>query len=346
MSSHFRFAPSPTGRLHIGNIRTAVLNWLAARKSAGTFLLRLDDTDKERSTEEFADGIKRDLAWLGLGWDRLERQSGRLGRYGEVAGRLKESGRLYPCFETADELDRRRKRQQARGLPPAYDRAAMKLSATEAAKLTAEGRRPHWRFRLANSGDDVFTLRPTEITWQDGVRGEQTIDIGSLSDPVLIKEDGSVLYTLASVVDDIDFGVTDIIRGEDHVTNTGVQIDIFRALGAAPPRFAHHSLLIGADGQGLSKRLGALSVASFRDDGLEPEAVTSHAATLGTSDPVAVHAGLDTLIAQFDLGKLSRSPGRFDIEELAALNARLLHAMPYEVAAPRLTARGIAADAA
>ncbi len=340
-----RFAPSPTGRLHIGNIRTAVLNWLYALKCGGTFILRLDDTDRERSTAEFADGIRADLRWLGLHWSREERQSDRTALYDAAAARLRAAGRLYPCFETEDELDRRRKRQMAMGRPPIYDRAALKLDAAERDRLEAEGRRPHWRFRLANTEGDSLAPLPTIVLWNDLIRGDQTVDAGSLSDPVLIRADGSYLYTFTSVVDDIDMTITHVIRGEDHVTNTGVQIQLFEALGGTPPAFGHHSLLVGADGQALSKRLGALSIESFRDDGLEPMAVVSHAALVGTSD--AIHAVADPaeLAALMDFAKISLAPGRFDVEELRALNARLLLGLPYAAVAHRLAAMGIASGA-
>jgi glutamyl-tRNA synthetase len=342
MSPIVRFAPSPTGRLHIGNIRTALLNWLFAAKAGGTFLLRLDDTDRERSTEDNAGAIRRDLAWLGLTWAREERQSARLERYAAAAETLKAAGRLYPCYETEEELDRKRQRRRARGLPPIYDRAALKLTDAERAKLEADGRSPHWRFRLLNTEPNKpLEPVPTLVGWMDLVRGDQSVDIGSLSDPVLIRADGTPLYTFTSIVDDIDFGITHVIRGEDHVTNTGVQIQLFDAFGATSPQFAHHSLLVGGDGQALSKRLGALSVESFRDMGLEPMAVASHAALVGTSDAIAPRAHLSELVETFDLGKLSRSPGRFDVTELKALNAKLLHHLPYDAVADRLEAAGV-----
>ncbi len=346
MNVAVRFAPSPTGRLHIGNIRTAVLNYLYAVKTGGRFLLRLDDTDPERSTEAFAQGIHRDLDWLGLTTDWHARQSDRLERYDEVAASLKASGALYPCFESEDELDRRRKRQMARGLPPIYDRAALKLTPSELSAFDAEGRKPHWRFRLPNTeGSSDLKPLPTIVSWNDLIRGDQTVDLGSLSDPVLIREDGTPLYTFTSVVDDIDFGVTHIVRGEDHVTNSGVQIAIFEALGAEPPAFAHHSLLIGADGHALSKRLGTLSIETFRNDGLEPMAILSHAALLGTSDAIEPHRQIGELAALFDLGKISTAPGRFDVEELRTLNAKLLHRLPYEDVAARLDALAITGGA-
>jgi glutamyl-tRNA synthetase len=342
MTVKLRFAPSPTGRIHIGNIRTAILNYLLALKSGGELMLRLDDTDRERSTDEFAQGIRDDLSWLGFKWTNEARQSDRTARYTEAAHQLRMAGRLYPCYETPDELDRKRKRQHAAGKPPVYDRSALRLTPDERAKLDAEGRKPHWRFRLANSKTaDDLTPQPTAITWPDLVRGTQSVDAGSLSDPVLVREDGTYLYTFTSVVDDIDFGITHIVRGEDHVTNTGVQIDIFNAMGAAPPQFAHHSLLIGADGHALSKRLGALSVLSFRDAGLEPMAVVSHAALVGTSDAIEPHANIEELVALFSLDKISMAPGRFDIEDLKGLNAKLLHKLPYAAVAKRLDASGV-----
>ncbi len=306
-------------------------------------MLRLDDTDAERSTDAFAEGIAADLRWLGLTWDLTAKQSARTARYDAVVAELKASGRLYDCYETTDELDRRRKRQQARGLPPVYDRASLQLTTEDKAKLLAEGRRPHWRFQLRNHAGDPAAPVTTSIGWVDLVRGPQTVDLASLSDPVLVRADGAYLYTVCSVIDDVDFGITHIIRGEDHVTNTGVQLDIFAALGATAPAFGHHSLLLGADGQGLSKRLGALAVAEFRDAGIEAMAVASHAATLGTSDPIAVFPELDALVARIDLGKLSRSPARFDPAELAELNAKLLHALPFDAVAGRLATDGVLA---
>ena len=326
MGAIVRFAPSPTGRIHIGNARTAILNWLMALKTGGQFVLRYDDTDTARSTQEFADGIATDVAWLGIRPHRVEWQSKRFARYDEVANRLRAEGRLYACYETADELDRKRKRQEARKLPPVYDRAALKLTDEERAKLEAEGRKPHWRFRLDGR----------VVEWNDMVRGPQHIDTRSLSDPVLVREDGSYLYTLPSVIDDIDFDITHVIRGEDHVVNTAVQIEITEALGAKPPSYAHHSLLIGADGKGLSKRLGSLSIGSMREGGLEPMAVVSHAALLGTSDNIHPCADYGELVDGFALDKLSRAPARFDEAELVHLNAKLLHHLPWDAVKDRL----------
>lgn len=336
MTVKVRFAPSPTGRLHIGNLRPALLNWLFARREGGQFLLRIDDTDRERSREALTEAIQADLTWLGLTWDSFARQSERFNRYAEVVEQLKGSGRLYPCYETPDELDRRRKRQLANNQPPVYNRAALQLSPEDRAKLEAEGRKPHWRFLLANYKGTPQSPVRTDVSWQDSIRGPQTVDLASLSDPVLLKEDGQYLYTLCSVVDDVDFSITHVIRGEDHVTNTGVQIDIFRALGAAAPAFAHHSLLVGSDGEALSKRLGSLSLGAFREAGLEPMAVTAYVAALGTSDPAAPAADMAALAARFELTKLSRAPARFDDRELADLNARQLHETPFAAVSERL----------
>jgi glutamyl-tRNA synthetase len=326
-----RFAPSPTGLLHIGNIRPALFNWLFARKNGGRFVLRLDDTDTARSRGEFAEAIREDLRWLGLMWDEEVRQSDRLGLYNEAVEKLKAAGRLYPAYETPDELERRRKRQRAQGLPPVYDRAALKLTDADRAKLEAEGRKPHWRFKLDHR----------EVAWRDLIRGEQTIDAGSLSDPILVREDGTYLYTMPSVVDDIALGITHVIRGEDHVANSGAQIQIFEALGAAPPRFAHHNMLVGAEGEALGKRLGTLSIRQMREDGLEPLAILSHSAAIGTSDAVTAHQSLDALIGNFDLAKVSRAPARFDMAELRGVNARLLHERAYADVADELVEMGV-----
>mgnify|MGYP001172903321 CR=1 FL=1 len=342
MTVTVRFAPSPTGRLHIGNIRPAILIWLLARRAGGTFILRLDDTDRERSKEEHAEAIRRDLDWLGLHWAREERQSERASLYEAAAETLIRDGRLYPCYESEDELDRKRKRQLARGLPPIYDRTGLTLSADDRRRLEAEGRRPHWRFMLANMSPGTgLKPQPTIESWNDLVRGDQTVDVGSLSDPVIIRADGTFLYTFTSVVDDVDLGITHVVRGEDHVTNTGVQIQLFDALGAEPPHFAHHGLLVGADGHTLSKRLDSLSIEGFRASGLEAMAVASYAALIGTSDAIEARHSLDELAATFDLAKVSMTPARFDEKELETLNAKLLHATAFADVAERLTAMGI-----
>ncbi len=321
-----RFAPSPTGMIHIGNARTALLNALHARRLGGRFVLRLDDTDRERSREEYADAIGEDLAWLGILPDRFARQSERTDLYEAAVAKLKALGRLYPAWETPDELDRRRKRQLARGLPPVYDRAALKLTPDEITALEAEGRRPHWRFRLDGR----------KVEWLDGIRGPQVVDTASLSDPVLVRADGSFLYTLPSVVDDIDMGITDVIRGEDHVTNTGVQIEIFEALGGPVPRFAHHNLLASTTGEALSKRLGSLSIRGLRDAGYEAMTVASIAVLIGSSEEVHAYPDLEALAAHADLAGVSRSTAKFDPHELDAVNARLVHAMDYDRVAARL----------
>jgi glutamyl-tRNA synthetase len=331
MTVTVRFAPSPTGKLHAGNIRTALFNWLFARREGGRFLLRLDDTDAERSTEAFADGIREDLAWLGLDWTEEVRQSDRFALYDAAVEKLKASGRLYPAYETPEELELKRRRQLARGKPPVYDRAALKLTDADRAKLEAEGRKAHWRFKLEQR----------DVAWEDLVRGRQHVDAASLSDPILVREDGTYLYTLPSVVDDIGLGVTHVIRGEDHVANTAPQIQLFEALGATSPAFGHHNLLVGPDGQALSKRERSNAISGLREEGIEAIAVASYAATIGTSDPVAPHANLDELVVAFDFGKLSRAPARFDLHELRLLNARLLHALPYEAAAALLRVLGV-----
>lgn len=331
-----RFAPSPTGLIHIGNARTALLNALIARRERGTFILRFDDTDTERSRREYADAIETDLAWLGIAPDLVVRQSDRVALYDAAAERLKGSGRLYACYETAEELERRRRLQLARGLPPIYDRAALALTPEDTARLTAEGRRPHWRFRLDHR----------LVEWTDLVRGPSHVDCASLSDPVLVREDGSYLYTLPSVADDIALGVTQVIRGEDHVTNTAVQIQIVEALGGAVPGFGHHNLLTTAGGEGLSKRLGHLSLRGLREAGIEAQAVASLAVLVGTAQAVRPVASLDELTALVDLAQISRAPARFDEAELDQINARLVHDLDFEAVRDRLTALGIAGGAA
>ncbi|WP_332640522.1 glutamate--tRNA ligase [Brevundimonas sp.] len=326
MSVKVRFAPSPTGKLHVGNVRTALVNWMFAKGQGGSFVLRIDDTDLARSTPEFERGIEDDLTWLGLVWDERHNQSKRFDRYEEAAARLKAAGRLYACYDTSEELDRRRKVQLSRGLPPIYDRAGLALTEAEKAAYEAEGRKPHWRFKLDGR----------RVAWEDLSRGHAEVDTASMSDPVLIREDGLFLYTLPSVVDDIDMAITHVIRGEDHVTNTGAQIEIFEALGGPVPEFAHMPLLVGEDGQALSKRLGSLSIAEMRDKGYEPIAITSHLGRIGTSDPLEVGESIDALGASFAFSKMGRSPARYDTADLDRLNAQALHAMPYAVARPRL----------
>ena len=323
-----RFAPAPTGRLHVGNIRTAVHNWLWARKHGGRFILRLDDTDKERSSEAHAEGIREDLAWLGLAPDEEHRQSLRFDRYEAAFERLREARRVYPAYETAQELDLKRKVQLSRGKPPVYDRAALQLSEAERALLEQEGRTPHWRFRLDHDA---------AIEWDDLIRGRQHFDPALLSDPVVRREDGSWLYMLPSSVDDVDMGITHVLRGEDHVTNTALQIQMFEAMGATPPAFAHEALLVGSEGK-LSKRLGSLGADALREQGIEPIALVAKLARLGTSLPVEPQTEPGPLIETFDFATFGRAPARFDLDELAQLNARIVHQLPFETVAARLPA--------
>jgi glutamyl-tRNA synthetase len=323
-----RFAPSPTGHLHVGNVRTALINWLFAKSKGGLFILRIDDTDTERSTAAYEQAIRDDLTWLGLTWDKTFRQSERFQTYEAAAETLKQTGLLYPCYETAEELDRQRKLQRARGKPPVYNRAALELSADDRRRYESAGRQPHWRFKL--SGD--------RVTWTDLVRGEQAIETASLSDPVLIRADGSYLYTLPSCVDDIEAGISHVVRGEDHVTNSGAQIEIFRALGGQAPTMAHTPLLVGADGAGLSKRLGSLGMGTLRDRGFEPLAITSHLAKLGTSDNVEIRDSLDQLAEEFNFAKIGRAPARFDETDLVNLNAALVHTLAFDAVRDRLMA--------
>jgi glutamyl-tRNA synthetase len=314
-----RFAPSPTGRLHVGNIRTALHNWLLARKNGGRFLLRIDDTDAERSREEHVAAIRADLAWLGLHPDGEVRQSARFDLYEREFSRLAAAGRVYRCYETAQELELRRKVRLGRGLPPVYDRAALALTEADHAAKAAAGEAPHWRFRLDHA---------SPITWDDGIRGAQAFDPALLSDPVVRRADGSWLYLLPSVIDDIDMGITDVLRGEDHVSNTAAQIQMFRALGAEPPRFAHEALLVGAEGK-LSKRLGSLGVDELCAAGIEPEALIVLLARLGTADPVDPALDADALAASFDLSRFGRAPARFDEAELHRINAAVVHRLPF-----------------
>jgi len=314
-----RFAPSPTGFLHVGNLRTALFNFLIARKAGGTFILRLDDTDPERSTQEYADAIQRDLEWLGLTWDRLETQSARLARYEAAADELREAGRLYECFETPTELDLKRKKQLNMGRPPVYDRSALALSEDEKAKLRAERGQGHWRFKLDQE----------RIEWNDGILGPLSIDAASVSDPVLIRGDGQFLYTMASVCDDVDFGITHVVRGSDHVTNTATQIQIIAALGGTAPDFAHHSLLTGPQGEALSKRLGTLSLRDLRARGVEPMALLSLMARLGSSKPVELAGSVDELVEGFDIASFGAAPTKFDEGDLFPLTGRYLQGLPY-----------------
>jgi glutamyl-tRNA synthetase len=337
MSTITRFAPSPTGLLHVGNIRTALHNWMLARKNSGSFILRIDDTDAERSREDYVDAIRADLTWLGLDWDREERQSARLARYQAAFDALHEAGRIYPCYETAQELEVRRKIALGRGLPPIYDRASLRLTEAERAAREADGIAPHWRFLLDHA---------EPIIWHDGIRGVQKFDAAQLSDPVICRADGSWLYMMPSAVDDIDMGVTQVLRGEDHVSNTAVQIQIFTALYAASfvaaesaakslPAFAHEALLVGREGK-LSKRLGSLGCDAFRERGIEPEAIIALLARLGTSQPVEPIADRAALVEGFDLSTFGRAPAKFDEKDLERLNAAIVHQLPYASVRDRL----------
>ena len=316
-----RFAPSPTGYLHVGNARVALANWLVARKSGGTFVLRFDDTDTERSKPEYATAIEEDLRWLGLDWDESFAQTERLEAYEAAAARLKADGRLYPCLESEEELRFKREQRQRQGRPPVYDRAALQMTAEQLERAIANGKKPYWRFKLS----------PRTVEWQDHVLGHRAVKLPPISDPVLIRADGSFLYTFTSVVDDLDTAITGVIRGEDHVTNTGVQIDIMEALGMRPGRidFAHLPLLTDADGSQLSKRIGSMGLRQLRRDGIEPAALAGYLAALGSSqDPVA---GMPAqLVAGFALDKLSKSSARFDPTQLLALNRRYLHGLSFE----------------
>lgn len=326
-----RFAPSPTGNLHVGNLRTALVNYLFARKVGGHFMLRIDDTDTERSTPEFEAGIRADLAWMGMSWDSEDRQSERLSRYDDALEKLKADGRAYPCYETPEELSLKRKAQLSAGRPPVYDRAALSLTDEDKAALEAEGRRPHWRFKL----DDA------EVKWNDMVRGDVAYHMSSLSDPVLFREDGRVIYTMASVVDDIDHSITHILRGEDHVTNSAAQIQLFEALGAKAPMMGHVALLAGTDGEGLSKRLGSLSIAELRDDGTEPMSIASLLARIGTSDPVVPTSSMENVINGFDIGRFGRATAKFDPTELGQVNARIVQSLDFLSVAERLASLGV-----
>lgn len=321
-----RFAPSPTGRLHVGNIRTALHNWMLAEQAGGRFMLRIDDTDAERSREDYVTAIRADLAWLGLNPVGEERQSARLAHYDAAFETLRAAGRVYPAYETAQELDLKRKVQLGRGLPPIYDRAALALSEDERADKEAQNIAPHWRFKLDHA---------SPITWEDGVRGSQKFDAAMLSDPVIRRADGSWLYMLPSAVDDIAMGITDVLRGEDHVSNTAVQIQMFEALGAAPPRFAHEALLVGKEGK-LSKRLGSLGCDAFKERGIEPQALVALLARLGTSLPVEPIAAREMLVNTFDLSTFGRAPARFDEADLERVNTAIVHQLDYAQVCARL----------
>jgi len=329
-----RFAPSPTGYIHVGNLRTALMNYLIARKAGGTFILRIDDTDPNRSEEKYVDAIKQDMEWLGLTWDKVERQSERLDQYADAADKLRDIGRFYEAFETPTELDLKRKKQLNMGKPPVYDRAALDLSDAEKDALRGERGDGVWRFKLDQE----------RIEWTDGVLGDISIDAASVSDPVLIRGDGQVLYTIASVVDDTEMGVTNVVRGSDHVTNTATQIQIIKALGGTPPEFAHHSLLTGPQGEALSKRLGTLALRDLREQGVQPMALLSQMARLGSSDPVELRSEMAELIEGFDINRFGSAPTKFDVQDLFPLTGRYLQSLPLEKVQSELDALGVPAD--
>ena len=322
-----RFAPSPTGLLHVGNLRTALVNYLFTKSQGGQFMLRIDDTDLARSKAEYEDGLKHELEWMGLHWDRFEKQSLRFERYEEARKKLVASGHLYPCYETPEEIDVKRKMLASRGLPPMYDRAALKLSDAEKAAFEAEGRKPHWRFKMAHA----------PIQWHDLVRGEVSFDGAKISDPVLIREDGVALFTLSTSVDDGEHGITHIMRGEDHVSNTAVQVQVMQALGYTPPQFGHMALLKMKEGK-ISKREGGGDVQSLREEGVFPLVLASYLAKIGTSDAIELAGSMQELVQQFNVSKLGRAMANYDPEEVARLNEKYLHAMPYEEAKPYLDA--------
>ena len=329
-----RFAPSPTGYLHVGNLRAALFNWLIARKAGGTFILRLDDTDPERSKEEYVDAIREDLEWLGLTWDREERQSDRLDRYAEAADKLRDMGRFYEAWETPTELDLKRKKQLNMGRPPVYDRAALALSDVEKDALRGERGDGVWRFKLNHE----------RIEWKDGILGDISIDAASVSDPVLIRQDGQVLYTLASVVDDTEMGVTHVVRGADHVTNTATQVQMINALDGNVPEFAHHSLLTGPGGEALSKRLGTLALRDLRARGIEPMAVLSLMARIGSSDPVELRSTHEELIEGFDVSRFGAAPTKFDVEDLVPMSARVVQSLAVDDVDETLAAASVPSE--
>ena len=332
MSVKVRFAPSPTGYLHVGNARTAIITWLFAKKMNGQFLLRIDDTDRVRSKPEYEQAIEDGLKWLGLDWDEKANQNDRLDRYNEVIEKLKADGRLYACYETPEELGLKRKTQLTRGLPPTYDRAALSLSDEQRAEYEAQGRSAHWRFKLNHD----------TIEWDDLIRGPVSFHGKDMSDPVVLREDASPLYHLCSVIDDIDFGITHVVRGEDHVSNTASHVQMFEAISGTAPQFAHLSLISDAEGGKLSKRLGSLSVRDIQnDEGLEPMAVVSLMARLGSSDPIEAYGDMAPLIDGFDFSKFSRSTPKFDTDELLRLNAKILHDTEFQQVQSRLKDMGL-----
>ena len=314
-----RFAPSPTGYLHIGNFRTALINFLFAKNKNGHFMLRIDDTDDERSLKKYEDAIKEDLSWVGINWDSLEKQSSRLSYYDQALQKLLDKKRAYPCFETAEELSLKRKKQLSSGKPPIYDRSALNLSDSDIADLKAKGRSPHYRFLLDHK----------DVNWNDLVKGTSQYNMSNLSDPVIIREDGRVIYTLASVVDDIDFEVTDILRGEDHMTNSAAQIQLFEALESSPPNLGHLSLLTDISGADLSKRLGSISLRDLKDEGFQPMAISSLLSKVGSSDAIEIFRDINQIISDFDISKFGKSKPKFDKNELRGLNSKLFKMLDF-----------------
>ncbi len=331
MTITVRFAPSPTGLLHLGNARTAIVNWLFARSHGGRFILRIDDTDEGRSEERFVEAIRQDLRWLGLVWDEEHRQSERVSDYEAAFEKLRAAGRVYPCYETPEELEAKRQAQRTKGLPPRYDRAALGLGDADRARLEAEGRKPHWRFRLGD-GPAAFP---------DLVKGPRSIDLQSLSDPVVRRADGGATYLFASVVDDAAMGVSHVIRGEDHLSNTAIQLELLGALGEQTPAFAHLPLILDLEGGKVSKREGSASLAELRERGIEPLAILQLLATLGAGRPPDPTASLDDLVARFDLSAFGSAQPRLDIAELDRLSAEVVHRLPFEAVQDRLEAIGI-----
>lgn len=316
MSVKVRFAPSPTGLLHVGNVRIAILNYLFVKNQGGKFVLRIDDTDKERSTIESENLILEDLKWLGFKWDEFYKQSNHFSKYNEALEYLKSIGRVYPCYETKDELSLKRKIQASQGIPPVYDRASLQLSDEEKSDLEKKGVRKYWRFKL----NDTET-----IEWVDLVHGKISIPLNSVSDPIIIKPDGSYVYTFASVVDDINIGITHIIRGDDHITNTAAQIDMFRAISEKAPQFAHVPLLSSIDGQDVSKRTSSsLSMVNLRNTGMEPQAIINILSSLGTSNNVGYKNSLEDLIKEFSFEKMSLSSPKFNVRDVELLTKKII----------------------
>ena len=325
-----RFAPSPTGLLHVGNLRTALITWLATKSKIGKFILRIDDTDRERSKKEYIDAIKEDLSWLGIDWELCFCQSDRLEKYEEAKQKLIKSGRLYPCYETEEELAVKKKSLLSRNLPPIYDRASLNLSTSDKQELEKQGIKPYWRFLLTDE----------DIVWDDKVRGHLKFSAKSLSDPVLIRTDGTLTYSLASVVDDIEYGITDIVRGEDHISNSAIHIQLFKALGGQPPKFAHLSLLTTKEKK-LSKRIGGFSIEELKEKGILPLSLAIFLSKMGTSDIIDTKKRIPDLIKEFEFSKLSKSTVQYDYRELAIFNTKIIHSLTYNEIKDKLQELGM-----